>query len=208
MESLMLSHLPKLQIEEIYKVPYKHVTSHLHANNEYVYLYIYQIINGVHVLIKMLNSHIFLIYIPESDIEEIQTFFKNRDMEQLSKRIFENYISIRPDHPYCELGMFYMETLSHKFSYSIKQNGHLNKLSELDIFSLLNMYWKLYYSDNRYNLLRYPISEMYNQYNPNIIDYNPSITLFTAPYDHKRNQYSTFQDFIKQNSIDYYMIYI
>ena len=207
MESLMQSHLPKLQIAEIYKIPYKHVTSYSHEKNEYVYLYIYQIINGVHVLVKMLNSHIFMIYIPEADIEIIQTLFKNRDMEQLSKRIFENYISIQPDHPYCELGMFYMETLSHKFSYSIKQNGYPN-LSELDIFFLLNMYWKLYYSDNRYNLLRHRTSEMYNQYNSTLIDYNPSITLFTAPYDHKRNQYSTFQDFIKNFSIDYYMIYI
>ena len=198
MESLIQSYLRTLQIEEIYKIPYKRVTSHSNTNNEYVYLYIYQIINGVHVVIKMLNSHIFMLYIPEADIETIQTLFKNREMEQLSKIIFEKYICVQSDHPYCELGMFYIETLSHKFSYTIKQNGHCNKLSEMDIFSLLNMYWKTYYSNDHYKLLRNPTSEMYNKYNTTLFtEHNPNITLFTSPYDYKKNIYINLQEFIQ-----------
>jgi len=180
-------------METIFEVPYI-----VQSNSRvYHYVFLYQIINGIHVLVKMLNSHIFMVYVPDTDQEYIKRLFKESEMKQLSKIVFEKYICIRSDFPYCQLGMLYMETLSNKFSYSIKQNGHDGKLTELDIFSILNMYWKTYYNDNSYNLLRNPTSEMYNQYNlSELITHNPTITLFNAPYNFKENKYLKLQEFL------------
>jgi hypothetical protein len=136
----------------------------------------------------MLNSHIFIVYIPDTDKEEIELLLERKDMRRLNKIYFKRYTCIKECRPYCQLGMFYMETLPEKFSFSIKQNGHENILTELDIFCLLYNFWRAYYKDGFYGLVNNPTSSMYNQFR-DILHKDTPVTLFTAPYDHSKNQY-------------------
>lgn len=185
--------MTNLSIQTKFFIPYKHVTSYLNTNNEYVYLFIYQIINDIPIMIKILNTHIFMVYIPEKDKEEIESLFVKKDMKELSKLFFERYQTISSLLPYCNLGMFYMDTLPEKFSFNIKMNGHDNKLTELDIFSILYNLWRSYYSDNTYNLLN---NSQSNKYREDTIHKETPIILFTVPYDYKQNKYKNLGDII------------
>lgn len=186
--ALVKERFNNLSIKTVHVIPYKHVTSYQNKSNTYTYIYIYQIINGVKVLIKLLNTHIFMVYIPEADQETVDSLLQKKNMKELTKLYFERYLNISPSLPYCQLGMFYMETLPEKFSFSIKQNGHENILTELDIFCLLYNFWRAYYKDGFYGLVNNPTSSMYNQFR-DILHKDTHVTLFIAPYDHSKNQY-------------------
>lgn len=188
LNALAKERLDNLSIKTLYLIPYKHVTSYQNTSNSYTYIYIYQIINGIRVLTKMLNTHIFMVYIPEADQEMVESLLQKKNMKEVTRLYFERYLNISPSLPYCQLGMFYMETLPEKFSFSIKQNGHVNNLTELDIFSLLYNFWRAYYSDSTYQLLNDPCSSIYNQFR-DILHKDTPVTLFTSPYDHSKNQY-------------------
>lgn len=188
LNALVKERLDSLSIKTLHVIPYKHVTSYQNTSTNYTYIYIYQIINGIRILTKMLNTHIFMVYIPLADQEMVESLLQKKNMKELTKLYFERYLNISPSLPYCELGMFYMETLPEKFSFSIKQNGHKDNLTELDIFSLLYNFWKAYYSDTFYGLVNDPDSTMYNQFR-DILHKDTPVTLFTAPYDHSKNQY-------------------
>jgi hypothetical protein len=193
---LVKERLANLSIKTLNVIPYKHINN----SRQYVYIYIYQIINDVRVLIKMLNTHIFMVYIPDEEQEEIESLLQTKNMKELSRLYFERYLNISPSRPYCELGMFYMETLPEKFSFTIKENGHKNKITELDILCLLYNFWRAYYSDNFYGLVVAAYSSMYNQCR-NILHDNTPVTLFTDPYDHSQHKYITLQSFLKQLKI-------
>ena len=166
------------------------------GKTDFYYLAIYIEVNGVSLAIKLRDSHIYIYYIPDEDIDFIKRNIRfGHDMKTFNVYYLNNFINIRFDKPYCKIGTFYMCVFRKQFFYSIKNKGYKG-LTEVDIFSLLYTLWNKYYH-KRLPIYRFLITD-FNYYDKSIIDPHTMVALFDSPYDPNTINYITFTDFIKK----------
>lgn len=177
----------QLNITSLYVTPYTISTKF----RDYKYLAIYAEVNNIPLAIKLLDTHIFVCYIPTCDVEKVKRHISTgTNMKEFDDYYTYTLTNIVSDRPYCKLGALYLERVSKTFHVSIKQSP-FSLLTSLDVFSLLFKYWQFYYSPSM-SLFHYLIND-YNKYTDEVSQHTLSVSIYTNPYHYI---YMDFKEFI------------
>jgi len=163
---------------------------------QYHFLAVYVEINGVPCALKLLDSHIFLSYIPAEDVSKIRTMITfGNFMDQFNDYYIHKLINIRYDKQYFKLGMFYIDMYREHFSFSIRKGGH-EKITEKQIYGVLYQYWKRYYN-RRLPIHRYLITG-HNYYKEDGLHENVDVSLYVSPYNIREHEFIKLPEFVKR----------
>lgn len=149
------------------------------CKTQYEYILLYCYMNKVPIAIQMLDSHIFMVRIPNDDKTFVEEWIHNDKMEEFHDYYFLNYLCMRKNEYAHKLGVFYMNTLKKKYYYSIRKDGNLKEKS---IFAILFKCWERFYNKKTPTT----VLNDYNYYDA-VITNKTDVCLFNT--DYKNNEY-------------------